>query len=386
MVSEIMKLLLAASSIIACAALETPDELHNKYYTIFPSGNRNAASHRWATYVLERSEEMTDATFRNLFSSFCSVSGSPVYASPAKRWKMTLPLVGKDESVTGMMYFCCAPCVCDTQEFIKVDTKTITTKDGPKQYHFTVIGNPCLRSEALSEQWQDAFSGQLTTLQQAAPDVKCSGYDLEKATLSDHGHIIIGMFFETDVSGHSTTDVGFNDSGEAKGYCKSRADNGYQSGMGEIFRKVALITPVSQVFGSANVVSQSSSVMWSETTTAATSSTSLLFTSTSSSSSSSIIDQSTASPSTTGAEEVRSSTSMASNDIDEVPSTTQSTTVSISNNFMETTANNLAGGMTSSGRQIAGFPTTFTCLFVAMVFARAAFAMVFWQEPWFLVF
>lgn len=246
MLSEIMKFLVAAS-ITVCAALETPDELHNQYYTIFPSGNRNAASHRWATYVLERSEAMPDATLRNLFSSFCSVSGSPVYPSPAKRWKMTLPQVGKDQPITGMMYFCCSPCVCDTQEFIKVDTKTITTKDGPKQYYFTVIGNPCMHSSALRESWQDPFSGTTVTLQQTAPDVKCSGYDLEKATLSDHGNIIIGMFFETGASGHSTSDEGFNDSAEAKGYCEQRAQNGYQSGMGEIFRKVALITPVGEV-------------------------------------------------------------------------------------------------------------------------------------------
>merc|ERR1712232_584187 len=104
----------------------------------------NAASHRWATYVFEHSQEMTDATFRTMFASFCAVSGSPVAVSPHKRWKMTLPMVTGGET-TGMMYFCCSPCVCDTWDFISVDTKTITTKDGPKQYHFTVLGNPCFR-------------------------------------------------------------------------------------------------------------------------------------------------------------------------------------------------------------------------------------------------
>eukprot|EP00746_Dinoflagellata_sp_MGD_P141757 gnl/MRDRNA2_/MRDRNA2_74818_c0_seq1.p1 gnl/MRDRNA2_/MRDRNA2_74818_c0~~gnl/MRDRNA2_/MRDRNA2_74818_c0_seq1.p1 ORF type:complete len:298 (-),score=44.59 gnl/MRDRNA2_/MRDRNA2_74818_c0_seq1:272-1165(-) len=245
MLSGIGKILVAAS-ITACAALETPDELHKEYYTIFPNGNRNAASHRWATYVLERSTDMTDATLRNLFASFCAVSGSPVRASPQKRWKMTLPLVGKDQAITGMMYFCCSPCVCDTKEFIKVDTKTITTKDGPKQYYFTVIGNPCLHPEALTQEWQDSFDGRMVTLQQKAPDVKCSGDELEKAMRSDHGHIIIGMFFESDTPLHATSDIGFNDgsSKEAQGYCEERAANGYKSGMGEIFRKVALITPV----------------------------------------------------------------------------------------------------------------------------------------------
>jgi hypothetical protein len=273
MLSGLFKLLIAAL-ITLSAALQTPDELHNQYYTIFPSGNRNAASHRWATYVLERSQEMTEITFRNVMSGFCAVSGSPVYASAQKRWKMYLPLVGTGEEITGMLYFCCAPCVCDTQEMIKVDTKTITTLDGPKQYYFTVIGNPCLNADALNEKWQDAFSGQEVTLQQTAPDVKCSGAELEKATLSDNGYIIIGMFYESDTPNHATSDLGFSDSKDAEGYCKQRADNGYQSGMGQIFRKVALITPVSDaVFASSNEVTQASSVMWSETTTLMTSST-----------------------------------------------------------------------------------------------------------------
>lgn len=253
MLSGLVKFLVAVR-ITVCAAVETPGQLHDRYDSIFPSGNRNAASHRWATYVLERSTNMTDATFRNLFSSFCPVSGSPVsYKKDQKRWKMTLPVVGKGQDITGMMYFCCSPCVCDTQEFIKVDTKTITTKDGPQQYYFTVIGNPCLNPEALAQQFQDPFTKQMVTLEQEAPDVKCSGDELEKATLSDHGNIIIGMFFEIDTPVHATSDVGFNDAKDTKGYCEDRAANGYNSGMGKIFRKVARITPVQESSNSSNL-------------------------------------------------------------------------------------------------------------------------------------
>lgn len=160
---------------------------------------------------------------------------------------MTLPQVGGGENMTGMMYFCCAPCVCDTYDFIEVDTKTITTKDGPKQYHFVVIGNPCLHPESLTEQWSDPFSGGMVTLQQRAPDVKCSGTDLEKATFSDHGHIILSMFFESGTPGHATSEEGFQDSVELQSYCLKRAEQGYNSGMGEIFRKVALISPLDNV-------------------------------------------------------------------------------------------------------------------------------------------
>jgi hypothetical protein len=307
MLSVLVKLLVAAF-LTACAALETPDDLHNQYYVIFPNGNRNAASHRWATYVLEHSADMTDSTLRTLFSSFCPVSGSPVSASPQKRWKMMLPLLGKDQGISGMLYFCCSPCVCDTQEFIKVDTKTITTKDGPKQYYFTVIGNPCLHPEALEQQWQDPFDGAMVTLQQKAPDVKCSGDELEKATLSDHGHIIIGMFFESGTPGHATSDDVFNDgsSKEAKDYCEKRAANGYNSGMGEIFRKVALITPLNESSKSSN----SSNFM-------------------------------------------------------------EATSVSSGDSSGDSVSSEDSSGdsmKTSSGSKIAGSPMTFTCLFVAMLF------------------
>jgi hypothetical protein len=371
MLSGFLKMLIA-SMITLSAALETADDLHNQYYTIFPSGNRNAASHRWATYVLERSGEMTDPTFRNVMSGFCAVSGSPVYASSAKRWKMTLPLVGTGEEVTGMMYFCCAPCVCDTQELIKLDTKTITTADGPKKYYFTVIGNPCLGADALEEKWQDPFSGQEVTLQQTAPDVKCSGTDLEKATISDNGYIIIGMFFESDTPNHATSDLGFNDSGDAKGYCEERAKNGYQSGMGEIFRKVALITPMSDSYASSNEVTQSSSVMWSETTTVLPSST----TGTASGPAPEPEPQPepapepapepTPEPSPSPAPEPEPSPSPA-------PASDSTTTVSTTKNtntiFLDTTKAEEDTGMTSHGMKFGGCPMMIISFLVGGLFA-----------------
>merc|ERR1719428_2080217 len=99
---------------------------------------------------------------------------------------------------------------------IKVDTKTVTTKDGPKQYHFAVIGNPCLSPEGLSETWQDPMSGTKTSLQEQVPDLKCSGDTLTGATLSDHGHIIIGMFHENGTPAHATRQVVLKDEHDFK--------------------------------------------------------------------------------------------------------------------------------------------------------------------------
>lgn len=369
MLSVIVEFMLVALSTVG-ATMQTPDDLHNQYYTIFPSGNRNAASHRWATYVLERSQDMTAETFRMMFSSFCAVSGSPVYPSPQKRWQMTLPQVTGGQDMTGMMYFCCAPCVCDTYDFIKVDTKTITTRDGPKQYYFVVIGNPCLHPEALTQTWTDVFSGVTTSLQQAAPDVKCQDSGLEKATLSDNGHIILSMFFESDTPGHGTAD-GFSDSNDLKAYCEKRAETGYASGMGEIFRKVAVISPLGNLGTSYSsdagpFISTSSKVgtilSTTGTTIASTSSTT-----TSPTTSSSLIETDTTSTSIASSSSASSEGIKASKDSPAGKSTTSSD-VDQSAATPSTTESSLAqvGSSTSDSRNVAVCPMIVTC-FVAVL-------------------
>merc|ERR1711920_805751 len=139
------------------------------------------------------------------------------------------------------MGYCCWPCVCDTQDFIRIDTKTIKTQDGvERQYHFAVIGNPCNREEELSKPFVQPFYGRSeTTLKHEAPEVRCdSRHNLEGAYVSDHGYIIIPMFFDEDPSLKSMDESLFED------HCTKRAAANYNSGMGEIFRKVAAISPV----------------------------------------------------------------------------------------------------------------------------------------------
>jgi hypothetical protein len=85
---------------------------------------------------------------------------------------------------------------------------------------------------------------------------------LTGATLSDHGYTIINMFFEAPGAAGDPIDwtaagvkqqpgrmremggLTFQDEGEYAQMCTDRAQAGYNSGMGEIFRKVAAITPV----------------------------------------------------------------------------------------------------------------------------------------------
>lgn len=112
-----------------------------------------------------------------------------------------------------------------------VDTKTVQLAGGvSKKAYFVVLGNPCKDESKIPYQ---------------APDVKCEANgDLVKATLSDHGYIIVGMFFEPGIKDHSDSAVQKNEQVEFSSMCQSRAAMGHQSGMGMIFRQVAAITPI----------------------------------------------------------------------------------------------------------------------------------------------
>ena len=258
--------IVAAAAVAAANTLELevrdvdvpagPRELHQRYSEIFRYGNRNAASHLWTSYILDRAAVTPAAQIELLFSGFCAVSGSPVYPSDYKRYRLRLKhaVTGVDE--VGFMYYCCWPCVCDTWDFIKVDTLTVKTADGPKVYRFAVIGDPCLNEQQLDVPFIQPFDGRTTTLRRDAPEVRCENGRLIGATRTDHGFIAISMFF--DAPSEEEEDRGvwqpgrvvqrdghvFQDDVEYSDMCADRASNGYNSGMGEIFRRVAAITPV----------------------------------------------------------------------------------------------------------------------------------------------
>jgi hypothetical protein len=229
--------------------------LHYEYENIFPHGNRNAASHLWSWFLLERSEQMTSEKFVDMFRCFCAVSGSPTRPSDFNRYKLMLPKADGSGTHAGFMHYCCWPCVCDTQDFIRVDTRTVTTADGTRQYRFGVIGNPCTKPDALHTPWIDAIHPRPTTLAQVAAEVHCDGNKLVNAPLSDNGHVIISMFFE---AAHAEDDVDvqtpgkireaggvqYQHEGDFAAMCEDRKRNNYNSGMGEIFRKVAEIAPI----------------------------------------------------------------------------------------------------------------------------------------------
>ena len=68
-------------------------DLHKEYRNIFSSGNRNAASHKWASFLIQRSASLGVAKLAEMFSGFCAVSGSPVHPSQYTRYRLTLGVV-----------------------------------------------------------------------------------------------------------------------------------------------------------------------------------------------------------------------------------------------------------------------------------------------------
>jgi hypothetical protein len=236
----------------------TIEDMHSAYSSIFASGNRNAASHLWASWILGRSSRLTAAEVTTLFSGFCPVSGSPVSPTQYNAYHYTLPLLGGAEA-SGLMHHCCSPCVCDTHDKIKADTKTLELANGKtQQLVFAVIGDPCTHPEQLERPFNDPFSGGSTTLTAHAPEVSCDAAGrLRGATFSDHGAVIIGLLSPAPAGalgpppadptpGRAITLGGttFQDSREFAGTCRERAASGYNSGMGLIFRLVADVNPL----------------------------------------------------------------------------------------------------------------------------------------------
>lgn len=232
----------------ADVVLNGPADLARYYSEIFPTGNRNAASHKWASFVMKHASSLSPSTLKNVFKGFCPISGSPIPDNPRTNYKVTLPVIGGGTQ-TGVTHHCCWPCICDEHDFVQVDTKTIPTSEGPKQYNMLVLGDPCKHPDKLDQHFTDPFTRQETALSRDAPELACAADGkLQGAEYSDHGYPIIGLFF-TDEEDAVGIDVPAEASPEDAtfGYgpmCADRKQHGYNSGMGLIFHLVANINPL----------------------------------------------------------------------------------------------------------------------------------------------
>lgn len=237
--------------------LNTPQDLDDQYLTIFKTQNRNAASHLWTSFVIDRAANLPQEKFSRIFHGFCSVSGSPLPDDPHTMYKTRLNRATGNGSVTGVVRFCCWPCICDMNEHVRVDTKTVNLADGPKSFDWLVIGDPCKNPSKLQTTFIDPFSSEPTKLGEAAPELECVDGKLRGATYSDSDHVIIGMFFTDDESiqkvqpadilgpdGNNPAKIKDDPTFGFAPLCQMRKQQGYNSGMGLIFIKVAQITPI----------------------------------------------------------------------------------------------------------------------------------------------
>lgn len=223
------------------APLQSISDLSSHYEEIFPSGNRNAASHLWSAFILKDSKSYTSEQLEKLFRGFCPISGSPLPDFPHTRFYVNLSDVATGHEYWGITHHCCWPCICDEQTAVKTDTKTIDTSTGPVEYRFLVIGDPCHDAKKLDSPFIDPFTGQSVTLKEEAPEVRCEGGRLAGAVFSDHGHPILGMFFSKD-----DLKLPYTKATAMSGKCSARKEQGFNSGMGAIFLKVAGITSLSK--------------------------------------------------------------------------------------------------------------------------------------------
>jgi hypothetical protein len=209
--------------------------LYNQYESVFPTGNRNAASFKWFSYIVKCAKEVGPATFETLGKGFCAISGSPISGGNSAKVKLNRVDGG---STIGAFHYCCDPCICDMIDMVKVDKFVVQFGHGTRDYNVLVHGDPCKNKEKLHDSFKDPFSGQEETLGKAAPEVACEGDELKGATFSKNGHPIIGLFYDEPVT---TVDGTLP---ETEMECAERAKQGFASGMGLIFRKVAAITPL----------------------------------------------------------------------------------------------------------------------------------------------
>jgi hypothetical protein len=237
--------------LVSASQLSTVEDLSAQYSNIFKTGNRNAASHLWASYIFNRSASLSKATISTLFRGFCPVSGSPIPDRPYTSYHVSLPTIGGG-NVTGITHHCCWPCICDMEDRVRVDTKKISAADGAENYAVLVIGDPCTKPEELEKTFQDPFSGVAQKLSDAAPEVKCVNGKLVGAVYSDGGYPIIGMIYTDSTS----LGLGYQEASKYDAQCLERKRAGYNSGMGLIFHLVASISPISAISKTTGLVAQ----------------------------------------------------------------------------------------------------------------------------------
>lgn len=210
---------------MTCQLTTSRDQLFEQYDCLFsPSRNRNSASHIWANHLLHHSQSMSSAQFVEQAQGFCAVSASPI-SSTNEFVQDIATTAGGTKTVS--FNHCCWPCACDIKDAsnqgkLHIHPAKVKVTDGSVDVNYVVIDDPC-RTEAV--------------IPKEAPAVSCRHGRLKKAMHieTEKGpKVVIGFAFEKK-NGEKPSD-------ELHKECEERARNGYQSGMGTIFRNMLSLT------------------------------------------------------------------------------------------------------------------------------------------------
>lgn len=200
-------------------------KLMKDFSVIFPDKNRNAGGAQFYHHIVENIKP-TKMEFLEYNKFYCGVSGSPI--SP-DRTDATDYLIVDDvngNTLYGLFYRCCSPCVCDIMKYAKAELHTVDLADGSFTHYVLTIGDPCVSQSNIPD---DVTS------------FTCQNGITKNGLRTTSGRLIIGMLYNVKPYDPETLDVS-----QVMNICQERMStepDKLQGGMGDIFVKLSLINP-----------------------------------------------------------------------------------------------------------------------------------------------
>lgn len=202
-----------------------PGGLRQRYSQIFKTNNRNVGGHLWAKHIIDRSQDLTHHEFEDLFKEYCPISGSPVGVGRTPFLYSGSLALDSSEGQDLHVSHCCWPCVCDLKDGAEVVVKEYKTRDGQRDYNMLAMKiNPC---KGRPDGPMDG------DLRHQAPELYCENQRLRGADTVSESDLrpIIGMA-RVPQDGETAERVSHD-------RCTERAEDGYRSGMGTLFRQAS---------------------------------------------------------------------------------------------------------------------------------------------------
>jgi len=235
------------SSTLSCgpsdAPLETLSDLEKQQCNIFPTGNLNAASFKWAAFLLGRANSLSSNSFLDLNTGYCPISGAPITGSSTARITLRNALGGAH--ITGRFHYEDTTCICVAMDLVMVDFKTVSFTDGTMRLPVLVIGDPCGAPDDFEKAYfLNAATGEGTSLSKTMPEVVCNTTNgqLQGAVMSEGGFPIVGLLYTEDSFDMRPTDDA--DLPKWRKLCGALSADNDQAGKGYFLRRLAEVSPI----------------------------------------------------------------------------------------------------------------------------------------------